>query len=866
VTVRALLALLLTAAPAARADSVVFSNFGAGSSYNTGAGNFIGNGLDGSGSNYAEGDTFTPSAASTVTSLQLALSSYFGTNFDELQVSLANDSGAGFPGAVLASFDVLPGTLGMLGNNNPPVTFSVSPGITLTAGSPYWVTVADISGGADSNIWNWNITGDASSQAISTDGGATWFSPSGLPAGAYAVFAGVAVPEPSAVVLLASGAAGLLASQWRRRRKTRQTKNRPHAEELEGRVVLSTTFSWTQANFAPFGVGTMLQYPNGSIMMEGGADNQTWNVVVPSSTGSYVNNSVPFLYPMNFSRLYLATDVLPNGNIFALGGEYSSAGSETPTGEMFVGPDNGSGGTGWTNIASFPQPTFGDDPSMLLNDGLILLGTGSTQGYPYTSTALTYLYNPTSSAITAMVNGAPQSIAPGTYSTGIPKFWNETNVEEGWVKIPNGDVVSYDLWVSNFFGPSSGGFGELFNPGVGEWQEISPGDGTANGFIPALSAPTDPISGKQWDEMGPGVLLNNGNVFFIGGGTSNTALYNPTTNTWSSGPTIPFPFTADDAPAAVVPNGDVIFTADAALATGQYTGPTAFFDYSPGAGTITALTGSNSPNDFGLAYGSYPNRMLMLPTGQLMFSDQNSGETWVGTPSGGPLPQWRPVVTGISGSGGVYTLTGLRLNGMNGGAAYGDDAQMDENYPIVRFTNSAGSVYYATTSNWSNLGVATGNMTETVTVSLPSGMPAGNYSLLVSGAGINSFPVAFHLPTSVPGVTHTGRMGAIGTVGESSGSQGIGNLLHLQTPVASGRTAGMQPLAPSPADFSDSELGALPTVFSGPIGSTLDNPFTASGSTPASFANGVDALFAGDELAWFTAAVVRVKPAVAART
>jgi hypothetical protein len=245
-------------------------------------------------------------------------------------------------------------------------------------------------------------------------------------------------------------------------------------------------------------------------------------------------------------------------------------------------------------------------------------------------------------------------------------------------------------------------------------------------------------------EMGPGTLMPNGNVSFIGGGTSNTALYNPATNTWSAGPSIPFPYTADDAPAAVMPNGDVIFTADQALAFGEYSGPTAFFDYSPGAGTITQLTGPNAPADPGLAYGSFPDRMLVLPNGQLMFSDGNYGLTFVGTPSGAPQPQWRPVVQGISGSGTSYTLTGLRLNGMDAGAAYGDDAGMDENYPIVRLQDASGHVYYTTTSTWSTTGVQTGSQSETVNFTVPASVPTGNYSLIASGAGIQSFPVAFH--------------------------------------------------------------------------------------------------------------------------
>src|SRR5208337_3114077 len=455
-----------------------------------------------------------------------------------------------------------------------------------------------------------------SAQAISTNGGTTWFSPSGLTPGAYEVDGStvvVAVPEPNTLVLaLASGVLGLLGSQWGRlRRRTRRpTRNRPQAEQLEGRVVLSTTLTWTQASSSIFGADTMLQYPNGTIMMQGGIDEtNVWNVLAPSSTGSYVNYSQPTSYLMGTQRLYFATNVLPNGNIFLLGGEYSGsnlAQNETNTGEMFTGPDNGAAGTGWNPIANFPQPTFGDNPSMLLNNGLILLGTGSEQGYPFTSTGLTYLYNPTSSAITAMVNGSSQSIAPGSYSTGIPRFYfsnygiSESNSEEGWVKLPDGDVLTYELRVSNLEGPNSSGYAELFNPTSGSWQDISPGDGSANGFIPALSQSYD-IHNNEWDELGPGLLLPNGNVFYIGGGTSNTALYNPTTNTWSSGPQIPYPYTSDDAPAAVLPNGDVIFTADAALANGEYTGPTAFFDYTPSANTITQLTGSNAPNDPALA-------------------------------------------------------------------------------------------------------------------------------------------------------------------------------------------------------------------------------------------------------------------------
>jgi hypothetical protein len=866
VAVGAILALLFVAAPVARADLTVFSNLGPGDSYNTALGNFIGNGLDGSGSNYAQAATFSPSQTVNFSSLEIALSNSTGTNTDALIVSLNSDSG-GVPGSTLFSFTVAAGTLGALGINNPLVSFTTSSGPVITAGTNYWITVSDPNGPADSNVWNWNSTGDSSATGISQDGGSTWFAPSGLTPGAYAVdgVPQAVVPEPSMFGVFAGGLIGLAADQWRRarRRKKRRGPSRPQPpEELEGRVVLSTSISWTNVPFAPLsgiGNGTMIQYPNGDIMMvaeeyfngtsfvfANGVSN-AWGVLQPDSHGNYGNLSLVGgnkVYLTGTPRLYFATNVLPNDNIFLLGGEYSGnsgAQNDTNTGEMFVGPPDYSPPTGWVApVTTFPQATFGDDPSMLLNNGLILLGTGAT------GNTFTYLYNPTSSPITTMVNNSSQTIAANSYSSAIPMVYTTSNDETGFAKLPTGQVLFYDIFASIHFG-NTGGYAELFNPSTGTWQDIAPGDGTANGFIPELSAPTD-VNGRTWFEMGPTLLLPNGNVFVVGGGTSNTALYNPSTNTWSAGPTIPSPYTADDAPGAVLPNGDVIFTADSALATGEYTGPTGFFDYSPSAGTITQLSGSNVPADSGLSGPSFPTRMLVLPTGQLMFADQNSDTLWLGTPSGAPQPQWRPVIQNFSGSGRNYTLTGLRLNGLDAGAAYGDDAEMDENYPIVRLTDSSGNVYYALTSGWSNLGVATGSASETVNVTLPTGMPAGNYSVVVSGAGVSSFPVAFHLATSTgPSVIGSGQ-GANILGSPTPGTAGV------RTPAspAPRPSVGIQPLTALPVASTVSELGVLPSFSSASIGGT--------GSTDA-----VDAVLASGDLTWLPGSPFRVKPGIASQ-
>src|SRR5215472_6258224 len=194
---------LLFAAPAVSRADIVFTNFDPSFSYNTSAGNFVGNGLDGTTNNYAQGDTFTPASNDTFTSLDIALSCFFGPGacWAPVTVSLNADS-AGTPGATLESFAFLGIFLAGFGVNNPPVVLmSVGPPLLLAAGTPYWVTVASTT--ANSVVWNLNSTGDTSSEAISTDGGTTWFARSGLTAGAYQVN-GTPIPEPNALVLLAT--------------------------------------------------------------------------------------------------------------------------------------------------------------------------------------------------------------------------------------------------------------------------------------------------------------------------------------------------------------------------------------------------------------------------------------------------------------------------------------------------------------------------------------------------------------------------------------------------------------------------------------------------------------------------------------
>jgi len=445
-----------------------------------------------------------------------------------------------------------------------------------------------------------------------------------------------------------------------------------------------------------------------------------------------------------------------------------------------------------------PQECFGDDPSILLPGGKVMTG--------YLNANTTYFYDPAADA----------------WLQGPNKAYNDRSDEEGWAKMSDGTILTYDIFETETTGK---GYAEKYDPVANKWFGITPADGTANGVLPVLS------STAIGSELGPVLRLSDDRMFVIGA-NGHTALYTPITNTWAAGPDIigmiggqPFLFAADDAAAAVLPNGHVILAADAgngislsgqlttgspvvtgisstaqfligwavagtgiptgatiltidsssqvtlsvnATATGNmalsfaalFSFPAQLFDFDP----TTNLIGPVSPviPDTKLAtFSATPTRMLMLPTGQLLFAD-GTDQLWAYTPDGSANSSLRPAVTAVaSNGGGSFTLTGTQINGQSAGAAYGDDVQMDENYPIVSFVNAAGNVYYGQTTNWSYTGVAGGSTPQTVDFTLNPKMPAGSYSLVVSAAGISSNPTAVTVTTDlshvvvVPMVTNT---------------------------------------------------------------------------------------------------------------
>jgi hypothetical protein len=83
-------------------------------------------------------------------------------------------------------------------------------------------------------------------------------------------------------------------------------------------------------------------------------------------------------------------------------------------------------------------------------------------------------------------------------------------------------------------------------------------------------------------------------------------------------------------------------------------------------------------------------------------------------------------------------ITGKLFNGISEGASYGDDWQMNTNYPVIRAVSSTGKVLYARTYNWNSTGVMRGNSPDTAYITPPNGLGHGTYSVYLTANGFAS--------------------------------------------------------------------------------------------------------------------------------
>ena len=498
------------------------------------------------------------------------------------------------------------------------------------------------------------------------------------------------------------------------------------------------TWAPVSTAFPGTGAGSMLLLTDGRVLFhdeQKGPSN--WYILTPNAYGDYTKGSWAAVaspdstaFPFCYAPLAYASAVLPDGRAIIEGGEYNfpigkdASGNKCPKSSWPPFPDNTTKGAiydpvknTWTAVAPpIGWATIGDAQSAVLPDGTFMLADSQT-------------FN--QAEMSAPYTGGASWAATGTFKA-------DRNDEEGWTLLP-GPVDAEILLTVDTSLPSSS---EIYQNGY--WF----------GPFQMPSQLWDPSS----HEIGPAVLRPDGTVVQFGGttaisGSGETAIFHNASRQWSAGPNIPAvagkALDIADGPAALLPNGNVL----AMTSPGDGTAGATFFELQFGTDQLVqAAAPPNATKD-----QSFFGHMLVLPTGQIMFTDFGT-DVEIYTPTDHSIdPSWRPRVTAINGNTcvnglfclptvhnqSVNTVDGLQLNGMSQGAAYGDDYQSATNYPLVRLakavicsTGCKPPVYYCRTHDHGSMGVATGALPVSTKFDC-KGVPGGYYTMEVVANGIS---------------------------------------------------------------------------------------------------------------------------------
>jgi len=481
-----------------------------------------------------------------------------------------------------------------------------------------------------------------------------------------------------------------------------------HVGPMEARFRTSAGGKWT--NLAnpfpgPTGPDTALLMTDGTVLMHSWCSRK-WYRLTPDQKGSYVNGtwSQAASLPSGYLPFYFASKVLADGRLIVNGGEYnaaregrcSSGSFETSKGALY---DNVS--DSWTPVSPpAGWGIIGDAQSVMLPGRQYMLASCCSMDQAL-----------------ATISGSDVEWT----ATGGGKA--DVNAEEGWTLLPNGKVLTVD---ANNGGGGGFSLTELYDPATGTWSR---GPHTTANLVDLDS-----------HEIGPGVLRPDGTVIWFGGVPHNS-LYDSNANTWNTAPDFPLAhYDVADGPAALLPNGNVLVEAS----PGVFRSPAHFFEFD-GMAFTQVSDPDDAPND-----SSFQGRFLVLPTGQVLYSNDGQQPTApvvaVYTPRGKPHREWRPrissVSTNLSRGSANNPVSGKKFNGFSEGAYYGDDAQESTNYPIVMIANNAtGDICFARSHDFSHMGVASPKKV-TAQFDVPSSCETGASTLRVSVNGIASKPVA----------------------------------------------------------------------------------------------------------------------------
>ena len=389
--------------------------------------------------------------------------------------------------------------------------------------------------------------------------------------------------------------------------------------------------SMTTALPGSFSPGHMLLLPDGRVMVQN-FGNSGWKFLCPDSTGHYVDGTWSNCPSMNLQRLYYASDVLTNGQVFIAGGEYNNNDISSTnafglpaggTAELF-NPQAGNGAGSWSIIN---PPTSLLNPATNVGDGFfdaesVVLSTGNVLVAPVfpsnNDPGGTLIYNPAANA----------------WSVGDAAS-SSSQDEASWVKLPDDSILTIDPYGTDC---------ERYLPASNTWVQDQP--------VPVNLYSTN-------GEIGAAMLLTNGTVLFFGGNQTNTSqIYTPSplggTNwgSWSPGPGIPNGLVMRDAPGCILDNGKLL----PAFVGPSGDSPFYFYEYNPDTKAFNLVfTDTNSISD-----GS---SMLQLPDGTVLFNDISA--IYVYQPDPSPLPAGRPAIhSGTWNADGSLHLTGTQCMAM----------------------------------------------------------------------------------------------------------------------------------------------------------------------------------------------------------
>ena len=492
-------------------------------------------------------------------------------------------------------------------------------------------------------------------------------------------------------------------------------------------VAATTVGKWTPASTnapATLSVWAQLQVLTDGSVLVGDGQTSHWYKLTPDPKGHYATGTWSQVASSNYARGFTPSMMLKNGKYLVEGGEYV-LGTDQASVDIYDPVMNT-----WTAAPSAPRQ-IGDTAASMLPDGRFY--TANDQD------ATTWIFNP--------------YVTPMTWTQSATLTIAGSGDEQGFMFMQTGKVI--DTWTSVFpVAPGSVSIASVFDVTSGAWT-------------PTKAITVQLVSNTA--EIGPASLLYSGKVFQPGSvqqqangtvGTAATAIYDPSTNNWTPGPSAPDGLQWGDTSADVMINGDVI-NATAKATTSQENSVLSVWEYNPfqpNGGTFTKIETQafdpTAPNAFVNAKMSFPT-FLQLPTGEVLVVDGSTanGNSNVNLymPSGGQAGanySWRPTLTSISSpSAGNFTLTGAQLNGLTTGATFGDDRNSWTNYPIIWLQDASSNIFYARTHDFDQMTPrpATAGLCQ---FTLPTTVPNGSYQVWASANGVQS---STSLPLTISG-------------------------------------------------------------------------------------------------------------------